>query len=325
MERLIAGLLALCLLLPASARAATDLKFEINKVQRMAHMETPKSFAERKGKFPVLIVLHEAGEGGMRMNALTGFEALGEKENFISVFPDGIATATKRRMTWNAVTCCGRAQSRETDDVLFLDNVIDRIIDDYRGDPDRIYMVGQGNGGMMTYRYACKHPERLAAIAVSGGQAAYRDCKKTSRAVPILQISGTKDICMPYEGGERCGACFSEIVAVNVEPFSCLSARGNMDIWARQGGCDANPQPGPGQGDVSCQSWKNCRGGSAINFCTITGGGHSWPGVDNMPPNCQPKHTSNQCKTWRRIFGALTTDIVATDFVWGYLKGHKIP
>lgn len=325
MERLIALLLALCLFQVSTAGAATtELVYQFGDVKRSAHMQVPDGF-DKEQRYPAVIVLHSTGETGRYMEVMTGFGELGRKEKFVTVFPDGVSTSAKKRMTWNAVTCCGRAKLRETDDVKFLDTLIDDLVDDKSVDPKRVYLVGQGNGGMMAYRYACKHPEKLAAIAVSGGQAAYRDCVKTDRAVPLLQISGTKDICMPYEGGEKCGACFDDIVALSVEPFSCLPALTNMNIWARQGECATTPVPGPTQGDVSCQSWKNCRGGSALNLCTVTGGGHNWAGVDNMPASCLPAKKTNQCQTWRRIFGTVTNNIIATDFMWGFLKAHKLP
>ncbi len=325
MERLIAVLLAICLFHISSAQAASSvLEYQFGQIKRQAHMQLPDDF-DKKKRYPVVIVLHATGDTAQHMETMTGFGELGRKENFITVFPEGVSTSSKKRMTWNAVTCCGRAKIRETDDVKFIDTLIDDLVKDRSVDRKRVYLVGQGNGGMMAYRYACKFPEKLAAIAVSGGQAAYRDCKKTARAVPVLQINGTKDICMPYEGGETCGACFDEIVALDVEPFSCLPAQANMNIWARQGDCAPTPVPGPAQGDVSCQSWKNCRGGTALNFCTVKGGGHSWAGVDNMPANCSPKRKTNQCQTWRKIFGSITSDIIATEFMWGYLKGNQKP
>lgn len=325
MEKLIAALiLTLCLLYPGAAQAERELHFKFGKEQRFAILYTPDNFSQDK-TYPVVIVLHGTGESGRRMETMTGFSELGRKEEFITVFPSGTPAIPNNLMTWNAITCCGKGKLREIDDVRFLDMLIQTLVDDHRVDRKRIYLVGQGNGGMMAYRYACKNPDKLAAIAVSGGQAAYRDCEQEDRAVPILHIGGTKDICMPYDGGEKCGACYGPIVSLDVEPFSCLPVMRNMNIWAFQGGCAREPVPGPSQGDVTCQSWKGCRGDTAINLCTVEGGGHNWPGVDNAPPGCRPSVKTNQCRTWRRIIGGMTEEIVATDFIWGYLKGHKIP
>jgi polyhydroxybutyrate depolymerase len=325
MSKVIPAFFLMLLAFAFPAVAATELHFKFSKEQRNAYLHTPDHFDETK-KYPAVIVMHSTGETGNRMEAITGFDVLGNQEGFITVFPDGTSALPRKVMTWNAVTCCGKGKIREVDDVRFIDQLIMTLIDEHHVDPKRVYLVGQGNGGMMAYRYACKHPEKLAAMAVSGGQAAYRDCEKTERAVPTLQINGTKDICMPYEGGEKCGACFDGIVSLGVEPFSCLSAKDNMKIWARQGECTLDPVPGPAQGAVSCQSWKNCRGGSAINLCTITDGGHNWAGSDaNVPATCKPNIHTNQCRVWRRVVGSVTKDIIATDFMWGFLKAHKLP
>ena len=326
MSRLILYIfLALMLAVPVPALAVTDMHFKFGKEQRIARLHTPDNFDAKK-IYPAVIVLHSTGETGARMEDITAFEDLGRTEGFITVFPNGTPTISKRLMTWNAVTCCGRAKVREVDDVRFIDMMIMTLVAEHNVDPQRVYLVGQGNGGMMAYRYACKHPDKLAAIAVSGGQAAYRDCEHTERAVPILHLGGTKDACMPFEGGEKCGACYNPIVALDVEPFSCLPVNSNMKIWARQGDCSPQPVPGPAQGDVSCQSWKNCRGGTAINLCTIKDGGHNWPGAEgNVPPQCKPSIKTNQCNGWRKIVGKVTDDIIGTKFIWGYLKAHKTP
>jgi polyhydroxybutyrate depolymerase len=37
------------------------------------------------------------------------------------------------------------------------------------------------------------------------------------------------------------------------------------------------------KGDVSCTKWSGCTAGADVELCTVTGGGHQWPGGDQLP------------------------------------------
>jgi polyhydroxybutyrate depolymerase len=51
-----------------------------------------------------------------------------------------------------------------------------------------------------------------------------------------------------------------------------------------------------------------CKGGADVNLCTVTGGGHTWPGGEPVP-----------------ALGHTTTDIVATDAMWDFFLRHPLP
>lgn len=54
-----------------------------------------------------------------------------------------------------------------------IETAVWRGIDGIRGrlsiHPDRIYLVGQGNGGTEAFRIGCRHPERFGGVASLGG------------------------------------------------------------------------------------------------------------------------------------------------------------
>ncbi|MDV7395600.1 hypothetical protein RZS08_29700, partial [Arthrospira platensis SPKY1] len=61
---------------------------------------------------------------------------------------------------------------------------------------------GMSNGGFMSHRLACELSDRIAAIAgVTGtmSSATFDDCSP-GRPVPVLQIHGTADLIVNYNG-----------------------------------------------------------------------------------------------------------------------------
>ena len=55
-----------------------------------------------------------------------------------------------------------RASAASERDAL---EVIERVLAEYRIDPDRIYLVGHSGGGGGVWRFAAKYPDRWAAVA----------------------------------------------------------------------------------------------------------------------------------------------------------------
>lgn len=301
-----------------------ELGFDQKK--RSVWVALPDRF-DRFKKYPAVIALHGGGGTGDQMRTMTEFDLLGDREGFIAAFPDGTPALGNSMMTWNAIDCCGKAMRNEVDDVRFLDVLIDTLVRKYNADPKRIYMTGHSNGAMMTYRYACKHPERLAAIAANAGQEWYRDCVTTEHPVPILHLHGTADRCADYDGGESCGGCFADVLGLSPDGGMrpCLPVERAMELWAAAYQCDSDPRPLSPIGSVKCEAWAGCRGEADIRFCRIERAGHNWPGGQNDPPVCRTAPKSRQCRTWRNIQGTVNSDISATSFIWEYFKRHVKP
>lgn len=120
---------------------------------------------------------------------------LGQPENTVIVAPQGIGNS------WDACHCCGEAYDRQVDDIAFIDTLIDQMIIKYGADPDRVFLVGRSNGGMLCHRFAGAFPGKIAAFAdVSGcigGQATpYSQVaipEDPSRAVSVFMVHGQVD------------------------------------------------------------------------------------------------------------------------------------
>jgi polyhydroxybutyrate depolymerase len=200
----------------------------------------------------------------------TGFDREATAGDFIAVYPEAIARA------WNAGSCCGGAPRRGPDDVGFLTALLDRLKNDYRVDEARVFVAGVSNGAMMAYRFACERAELITAVGSVAGAIRTEECRP-SRPVSVLEVHGTEDTLVPYEGGMP-----SAIEAQGVSPYA--STRDLARQWA---GINACPPPAPVAvaGPVSTESWAGCARGSAVKLVTVQGGGHLWFGPGLGPVN----------------------------------------
>ena len=106
--------------------------------------------------------------------------------------------------TWNAGTCCGYAVSSNVDDAGFVRDLIDRLEANACVDRRRVYAAGMSNGAELSHRLACDLADRIRAIGPVAGVDVTTACAP-ARAVPMLEVHGTADQNVPFDGGLGCG------------------------------------------------------------------------------------------------------------------------
>ena len=158
---------------------------------------------------PLLFVLHGFGGSGAAMSSYTGIEsALTEAGiDAVVVYPEGTGAETGSPQSWNAGGCCPFAMFEPVDDVTFFSRLISTVETDYSTDPDRVWVVGHSNGGMMGYRLACELADKISAIGVAAGALMLDSCTPT-RAVSALHLHGELDTVVPINGGNALGIAF---------------------------------------------------------------------------------------------------------------------
>lgn len=166
---------------------------------------------EGDGPFPLLIALHGGGGDAANMMEKTGLDQLGLLEGVVVMFPQGTPGLRGADLrTWNAVHCCGRAQDDQTDDVAFLDRIIDLASGELAIDTDRIGITGHSNGGMMAHRYGAERSDVVALIAPVAGSvggatppgSTWKLPPAPAHAIDVLIIHATDDPRVPYDGGQ---------------------------------------------------------------------------------------------------------------------------
>ncbi len=246
---------------------------------------------------PLLFNLHGFGSNNIEQENYGDFRPIADTANFLVVHPNGALNALGVR-DWNTFTAPG---SGGVDDVAFISALLDKLRTEYSINPSRVYSTGMSNGGFMSYELACKLSPRIAAVAsVTGSITTARLAACTPQhPTPILEIHGTNDTTVPYEGN----ALFASIPAV-------------LQYWVNLNGCNPTPivtvLPNLSTSDFSTVErsvWSGGRNGSVVHHLRILNGGHTWPGANINPPF--PAQSSTR---------PTNQDINASAEVWRFLR-----
>lgn len=189
-----------------------------------------------------------------------------------------------------------------------LNSLADRegfVVVYHNGTPLGRFRKGRGwNGGAMAYRMAAEMSDRFAAIAVvaAGDQYAYaNNTTEPERDMPLMVMHGEKDPVWPYEGGS---IAFGKMCTVP----------GSVEKWAGWNQAELKstellPDVDPNDGTrVEKKVYQGATPSSDVEFYTVKGGGHAWPGGHQFSPEFQ--------------IGKVTRDINANEIMWDFFEAH---
>lgn len=208
-----------------------------------------------------MVVLHGGYGDGAQAERAYHWDSLADSEHFLVAYPDGVGRA------WNAGSCCGRPAQADIDDVGFLTAMVAAIEQQAPVDAGRVYVAGMSNGAMMALRLGCQTNLFAAVAAVAG--TLLTDC---SQAAPtsVLQIHGTADDTVPYDGGPGKAVTLAGSPRVDGPSAQAVNA-----TWRTVDGCP--PPMTSSSGDVTIES-ADCPDGRTVELITVAGAGHQWPG-----------------------------------------------
>ena len=221
-------------------------------------------------QFPLVFLLHGGGGSPRSMMNLTGMNSLADRHRFVAVYPQGTGPMN-RRLTWNAGHCCGFARDNGVDDVGFIRTLIEEMVTTRPVAPDRVYLIGISNGGMMTLRLGLELSSLITAIAVvAGTYLPAADQTRIDRPVPLILFHGSNDHMVPLLGGKR--RSFSGV------QVSHPSVEQTLQHWKKNHGDLIRSEIETAAG-VRRESYLNRSGIEVLVIYTIFGGGHTWPGT----------------------------------------------
>ena len=150
---------------------------------------------------PLLVFLHGFGTvAGVPQAAFFGVLDVVDEKDFVLLLPDGTLDDNGNYF-WNGTpSCCDPDDA--IDDVGYLSGLIEEAKRTYNIDEKRVYFLGYSNGGFMSYRMACEASELITAIVSLAGStfAEGADCQPETRPVSVLQVHGTADTTIFYDG-----------------------------------------------------------------------------------------------------------------------------
>ena len=213
----------------------------------------------------IVFVFHGfGGSNTFTMNS-TGFNEIAEQENFIVVYPQG-SLILNLLSHWNVG---GFTSSSNTDDVAFVDYMISSLSEIYNINSERIYATGMSNGGFMSFLLACQLSNKVAAIASVTGSMTTQTLNECNpqREVPILQIHGTNDPVVPYNGIQEWNTPIDNV----------------LDYWVLNNQCSPNPDVNDledinSNNGITVQEiiYNNGLNGSMVKHFKVNGGTHVW-------------------------------------------------
>ncbi|ADD09207.1 PHB depolymerase family esterase [Candidatus Aciduliprofundum boonei] len=280
----------------------------VDGIKRDFLIHLPQSYSESEA-LPLIIALHGGGGNAKDMEKLTenGFNKLAAKGNFIVVYPNGIGRH------WND----GRnlsfyyTQKENINDVKFISELIDYMVEKYNVNPLRVYVTGMSNGALMTYRLAYELSNKIAAVApVDGSIPLNIYLNETPIApIPVLMINNVADPILPWNGGY---AHFG-----NKKLGKVLSVEETAAFWARIDNCtlvkskEYLPDTDPNDGTrVWMRLYLNNTTGMEVIQYGIDGGGHTWPSGEQYLP--------------QSIIGKTSKDINACNLIWEFFRNYQI-
>jgi polyhydroxybutyrate depolymerase len=293
---------ALLFLLGCTVADADEiLSYKWQGVDRTAILHVPAGVARQPA--PVVIVMYGSDDKAVNFQKNSGFDAVADRENFITLYPEAIDGA------WNIKSRKPVINGEPVDDIGFFRTMIDDLLTRKIADATRVYATGFSFGALMSYTLACAMPDTIAAIAPVASainEAQVEDCKP-GHPMPVMMVNGTSDDVQRYDGYIR---SFGRL----------LSVPETTEYWRRVNGCTgekAVPLPHLNPHDLTRASvvqWSGCQAGTGVQLYRIENGGHCWPRL--VAPG-------NQNEVDGPRFGGCSNDIETPVEVWNFFKGYR--
>jgi polyhydroxybutyrate depolymerase len=235
--------------------------FQHNGITRTYKLYIPANYATAQ-PCPIVLNLHGYGSNANEQIVLSQMNNIADTAGFIVAYPEGLPDNSGQRI-WNS------GYGLATDDVGFINALLDSITSDYSVQPQRTYSTGMSNGGFMSNTLACEINGRLAAIASVTGTmswAQWNTCQAVAE-MPFMHIHGTSDAVVPYGGNTL-----------------FLSVDLLVNHWRNRNGLTtantntAYPNIVATDGSNAELFVYETGGASPVHLIRVNNGGHSWPG-----------------------------------------------
>jgi polyhydroxybutyrate depolymerase len=222
---------------------ATEIPLSVAGEDRTEPLFVPD--LDPDSRAPLWVLLHGWREAPATMEARVEAGLLAAREGVIVALPPG------RDANWHAGAQPGE-EVAESPDIVFLAGMLDRLVEQYPIDPQRIYVGGFSIGAVMTDRIGCQLADRVSAIVVVSGGPWSTECDPV-RPVSVLIMHGSAD------------------TTFRIEVANSLAVR-----WRTVNHCLGEPaRMAIGDKAIALTSG-DCADDSRVEFVTIEGQGHVW-------------------------------------------------
>ncbi len=242
-----------------------NISIDVNGTDRQFILYVPNIY-DASTPAPLLFCFHGYGSSASTNYAYTKFRDIADTAGFVLIHPQGSTDAFGTphfNVGWG---------TSNVDDVAFTEAMIEYAEGNYNINSSRIYSTGMSNGGFMSYHLACNLSDKIAAVAsVTGSMSpsTFNNCNP-SHPTPALQIHGTSDGTVPYEG----------------DPLFTKGIDDVINYWVTYNNCDptasVTPIPDINAGDNTTVDHFVHGGGDngvSVELFKVYDGDHDWPGA----------------------------------------------
>lgn len=257
------------------------------------------------GPFPLVIMLHGAGDTAAGAIKQTGWVEKAGREGFIAVFPEASRPDQesapgfgRNPQIWNDGSGWTHAGKRDIDDIGFLRALIQKLCRERDVDGKKIFVAGFSNGASMAFRAGTELSDIVAAAAAVAGHF-WLNNPRLEYPVPLIYIAGTEDPLNPFNGGE---------IKVPWALISKPPVEEALMKWVRLLEAPESGKVFLDSDGVKAAAYGPGRNGSEMLFYTVKGMGHVWPGGISLMSE--------------KVAGKMSDRINATDLIWDFFENH---
>ncbi|OGW80240.1 MAG: hypothetical protein A3G33_06085 [Omnitrophica bacterium RIFCSPLOWO2_12_FULL_44_17] len=267
----------------------------VNGIDRKYILHVPAKRKMPSGGFPVVFVFHGGRGSAVSAELMSKMHLLGRDQGFIVVYPEGLYKS------WNTDIISVAASEKHVDDVAFFNQLLDRLIAQYKINADKIYICGISNGGHISYYLAEKAGGRIAAFGVVASGLSSEQSYLPAVPKPVMVIHGTEDKHIPYDGGQ--GVRDRYLAAEKTIQHLIKVNQATAEVLPYQ------PYPGfQSLPEVNAFYYPGGERGKDVVFIRVNGGGHTWPGGGGYMD---------------KVMGPTSRAISANQALWEFFKSHS--
>jgi poly(hydroxyalkanoate) depolymerase family esterase len=258
---------------------------------------------------PVVVALHGCTESADSYRQLSGWDAKGQSQGFIALFP-------QQSSSRNYLTCWNWFQQadmqRGSGEPAIIAGMVNMVERKYTVDTNRVYVAGFSAGGAMANVMAATYPDVFAAVGVGSGceynglpcvgyqgpdptqtgQEAYQAMGKYARVMPAIVFQGDADqVVAPANAPQivqEWQVTDNYVLAGSANgpiPTSSYSAKSTFG-WVPTGET------------YTVSTYPDSHGNDLIEYWSIHGMNHAWSGGPSSQQYSDPSGPSETAAMW---------------------------
>ena len=247
----------------AQTKGMINGEMSYKEINREFILYVPSSY-DSSAKQPLVFNFHGYGSNANEQMNYGDLRSQADANGFILVHPEALDDIGGTSY-WNM----GGWSISVHNDLEFIDNLINLLMDKYSVNAERIYSAGMSNGGFFSFHLACHLNASFAAIASVTGSMSYETFASCNarKPTPVMQIHGSNDTVVPYSGIDSIMKPVMEV----------------MDYWKTNNSCNdyslnTDDRLYGGYFYTDIYTYDGCLNGTQNIHLYINGAGHIWPG-----------------------------------------------